>query len=714
MTCFSEFRDISHTQMSFFSLKKLQQTLHFAFKLGSFIYFFLGSTFTSIAQVDTLNRMNDVVITGTLKSVKLSESPVHVDIYQKRFFTQNPTPNLFDALQLASGIRPQINCNICATGDIHINGMEGPYTLILIDGMPIVSSLASVYGLMGIPNSMIERIEVVKGPASSLYGSEAMGGLINVILKKNMSGNGSIESWTNTWGETNIDASFVSRISPNWRLFTGVNGFWNGLKLDKNNDNFTDIALQKRLSVFQQWQKQRIDGKRLDFAFRAFAEDRWGGELGWRPEFRGGDSIYGESIQTQRLEVLNTYDFPRKLPLKWQASAVLHRQQSAYGTMIFNAEEYRWFSQLLWQPKVKQHDLLMGLAYRYTFYDDNTVVTEKLAADSNLLPKPQITPLPGIFAQDEIKWNNHRLLLGARIDHHTEHGFINSYRLAWKIQAGIWGDFRFNAGTGFRTVNIFTEEHAALTGSRRIIITETLKPEESRNVNFSWSKTFSLDKMGFIQSDFHVFRTDFNNRIVPDYSQNNDAIIYQNTEEGAWNQGLTWNLFWQHSQGFSVRLGVTYIDAQLRREANSQPERPFLTERMNATFAVQWTSLNRKWEINYNGNVVSPMNLPKASEWDPRPDESPWWSIQNLNIRRRISASLELFGGVQNLWDWTPTRGLPFLLARAHDPFDRNVVTDQDQILRTPENPYGLSFDASYVYAPNQGRRFQFGFRYLF
>ena len=96
-------------------------------------------------SLDSQERLNDIVITGTLKSVKLSESPVHVDIYQKRFFTQNPSPNLFDALQLASGIRPQVNCNICATGDIHINGMEGPYTMVLIDGMPIVSSLASVY-----------------------------------------------------------------------------------------------------------------------------------------------------------------------------------------------------------------------------------------------------------------------------------------------------------------------------------------------------------------------------------------------------------------------------------------------------------------------------------------------------------------------------------------------------------------------------------------
>ena len=99
------------------------------------------------------------------------------------FFRKNPTPSIFDALQNINGVRPQLNCNICNTGDIHINGLEGPYTMVLIDGMPIVSSLGTVYGLSGIPNSLVERVEIVKGPASSLYGSEAVGGLINIITK---------------------------------------------------------------------------------------------------------------------------------------------------------------------------------------------------------------------------------------------------------------------------------------------------------------------------------------------------------------------------------------------------------------------------------------------------------------------------------------------------------------------------------------------------
>ena len=121
------------------------------------------------------NSLDEVVVTGTLKAVNRLESAVPVEVYKPVFFKKNPTSNIFEALQNVNGVRPQLNCNVCNTGDIHINGLEGPYTLVLIDGMPIVSGLSTVYGLSGIPNSLLERIEIVKGPASSLYGSEAVG-----------------------------------------------------------------------------------------------------------------------------------------------------------------------------------------------------------------------------------------------------------------------------------------------------------------------------------------------------------------------------------------------------------------------------------------------------------------------------------------------------------------------------------------------------------
>ncbi|MBP6551319.1 MAG: TonB-dependent receptor, partial [Flavobacterium sp.] len=99
------------------------------------------------------NELNEVVVSGTLKAVKRLESAVPVEVYSPVFFKKNPTPSIYEALQNVNGVRPQLNCGVCNTGDIHINGLEGPYTSVMIDGMPIVSSLSTVYGLSGIPNS---------------------------------------------------------------------------------------------------------------------------------------------------------------------------------------------------------------------------------------------------------------------------------------------------------------------------------------------------------------------------------------------------------------------------------------------------------------------------------------------------------------------------------------------------------------------------------
>ena len=101
------------------------------------------------------DELDEIVISGTLKPVSKLNSPIPVEVYSKDYFEGNPTTSVFESLGIINGVRPQINCNVCSTGDIHINGQEGSYTMVLIDGLPIISGLSSVYGLTGIPQSFI-------------------------------------------------------------------------------------------------------------------------------------------------------------------------------------------------------------------------------------------------------------------------------------------------------------------------------------------------------------------------------------------------------------------------------------------------------------------------------------------------------------------------------------------------------------------------------
>mgnify|MGYP006173967449 CR=1 FL=1 len=145
----------------------------------------ISSTNKFIAvQLKPLTKsLEEVVISGTMREIRKSSSPIAVESYSAKFFKKNVSASVFESLSIVNGVQPQLNCNVCNTGDIHINGMEGPYTMVLIDGMPVVSNLATVYGFSGIPASLIKRVEIVKGPSSTLYGSEAVAGLINIITK---------------------------------------------------------------------------------------------------------------------------------------------------------------------------------------------------------------------------------------------------------------------------------------------------------------------------------------------------------------------------------------------------------------------------------------------------------------------------------------------------------------------------------------------------
>lgn len=671
-----------------------------------FFLFFLISTSYGQVRDTIVNKsveLEDVVISGTLKPVKRLESPVPVEIYSPAFLKKNPTSNVFEALQSVNGVRPQLNCNICNTGDIHINGLEGPYTMVTIDGMPIVSALSTVYGLSGIPNSLIDRIEVVKGPASSLYGSEAVGGLINIITKKPMNAPlFSADIFSTSWFENNIDLGFKSEIGEKISTLVGINYFKFNQLIDNNKDNFTDVTLQNRISIFNKWNFLRPNNKEFTIAGRLFYEDRWGGEMQWNKSYRGGSDVYGESIYTKRVELISKYQLPTTENMYLSFSVTAHDQNSVYGNTIYLANQKIGFGQYTWDKKLDNHNLLLGAAVRYQFYNDNTIAT--INAEK--------TKIYSGFLQDEIKLaQKHHLLLGTRYDYNNNHGAIFTPRIAYKWNPTERDVFRINAGTGFRIVNLFTEEHAALTGSRDVLITEDLKPETSYNINLNYLKKIRFENGSYLGFETSAWYTYFNNQIIPDYDTNPNQIIYSNLNGYAETLGISGNIDWITPYGLKTIFGFTIMESKnIQNEIISQP---ILTEKYSLNWTITYDIPKLYLSIDYTGNLYGPMRLPLLSDLDPRPEYSPIWSIQNIQFTYKKLRNFELYGGIKNLLNWTPNKGTPFLMARTNDPFDSSVEYGQNgNVLVTPTNPYGLSFDPGYVYAPNQGIRGFFGIRY--
>ncbi|WP_088324314.1 TonB-dependent receptor [Polaribacter tangerinus] len=691
-------------QNGFYQLKNIppgKYTLVFSSigfkKLAFDITIVANEQITKNADLKGQDSLKEIVITGTLRPVSKTDSPVPVEVYSKTFFKKNPTPSIFESLQNINGVRPQLNCNICNTGDIHINGLEGPYTFVLIDGMPIVSGLSTVYGLTGIPQALIERVEIVKGPASTLYGSEAVGGIINIITKKTT--NAPIISTDNmisSWSETNTDVSLRYNVSKKVNALLGINYFRYQNSIDNNHDNFTDVTLQQRISIFHKMNFQRKSKKLFSIATRYVYEDRWGGEMNWEKKYRGTNSVYGESIYTNRWETFGTYEFPSTENIRFQFSANGHYQDSFYGTVNYDAKQLIGFGQLVYNKQIgNKHNILFGVAYRYTFYDDSTFATAKKNGITN---NPSVVHLPGIFIQDEIAINKqHTLLLGGRWDYNSIHGTIVSPRINYKWNSKDNKNIvRLSVGNGFRVANVFTEDHAALTGARTVEFDGKLAPETSWNTNLNYVKKVTTENV-FINIDASAFYTHFSNRILPDYETDTNKIIYANLKGYSVSKGISLQTDLTFTNGLNINAGATLMDVSITE--NNQKIRQILTERFSGVWSISYR-LNNNITIDYTGNLYGPMRLPLLGEKDVRKEFSPWFSIQNIQVSKKFSNSWELYGGIKNILNYTPPDNS---INSANNPFDIGVDTTKN-----PE----LAFDPTYMFASNQGIRMFLGLRY--
>ncbi|MGB0862681.1 MAG: TonB-dependent receptor [Saprospiraceae bacterium] len=659
-----------------------------------------------ISLQEDIFGLTEVVVTGTMKETFVGDSPIKVDVITSKYLEQTVSPtNLVEAIQMVNGVQEVTACGVCFTNSISINGLPGPYTAVLIDGAPMFGNLASVYGLNGIPTTIIDRFEVIKGPSSTLYGSEAVAGVINIITKKpenqplvavDIMGTSHLESFGNL--------SFSPRIGDYYGTI-GLNYAYIDNFDDKNGDGFSDVINMDRVSIFTKWQKKRTDKKQSTIAAKLYYEDRRNGVEAFLTdrayqELRGDDAVYGESIYTNRLEVFGKYELPTNENLTLNYSYSYHDQDSYYGSDNYLATQHIGFTNFVWNKIIGNHDLLGGLTLRYQYYDDNTVATTlngKNQADNQFIP--------GVFLQDEwLLSDKFTTLLGARLDHYDEHGLIFAPRVNLKYKPEPWTTFRLNFGTGFRVVNLFTEDHAFISGNRSVEILEDLEPESSYNLSLNFNHIFNIkNTQGSLDVD--AYYTYFQNAIFPDYNDPT-KIIYANSDGFAVTRGISLSLNQQFGFPLSYNIGFNLQEA-FQTETNNNGDKVST----DIEFAPSWSSVASlsykikpiKLDIAYTINFTGQMQLPEVFDLDAngnpleeaRPTTSEPFAFQNLQITKTLKKDWKVFVGIQNLFNYTQQTS--------------PLIGYND-----PNNAVGFSpyFDTSYAYAPIHGREIYIGVKW--
>ena len=659
---------------------------------------------------EDINGLNEIVVTGTLKDEYVTESPVKVNVLTAKkinSFLPSAGTNLTKIIQLVNGAQEVVACGVCYTNSISINGLEGPYTSVLMDGIPMYGNLASIYGLNGIPNMLIDRLEIVKGPSSTLYGSEAVAGVINIITKDPENQPLlSLDIQGTSHNESFINMALTPKIGKTTGYF-GVNWDRKNHYDDFNNDGFGDDINLDRISVFNKWNIHRKSNKQFTISSRYYFEDRRNGVEEFLKNrnyknLRGSENIYGESIYTYRFELFGKYEFDLIEDFEVNYSYSTHNQNSYYGSDYYVANQDIFFSQFTLNKKYKKHDFLYGLSIKNNLYDDNTIATEKVV-NGKTRNNASNQFVPGLLVQDQFKPSEKISLIGGlRLDHFKDHGLIFAPSFHIKYNPGEWLAFRLNAGTGFRLVNLFAEDHAFVTGQREVKILEELQPEKSKSLILNTNYIYT----GFNGSgnfDIDLFYTHFSNKIIPNYD-NQKYIIYQNSEGYSYSKGVSgaWNHSFLNGMAFTLNFNhqvvkYTKYNNNIRTLLDMEHS-PRWTAGLNIKFPI-----NRNWFLNTSSNYVGVMQLPEVFDMGingqiseiARPEKSKPFSLHNININGKLSNKNEVYLGVLNIFNFRQK--------------ESPLVAFNDPNYNKGFSPF---FDTSYAYAPNHGIEFFVGYKF--
>ncbi len=645
--------------------------------------------------------IEEVVVTGDRNKTNRTESSTIVSILTPKLFATIQSVTLSEGLNFCPGLRMENNCQNCGFSQVRMNGMEGPYSQILINGRPIFSGLAGVYGLELIPSSMIERVEVVRGGGSALYGSNAIAGTINLILKDPV--NNSYEFGVNSGligvglddtGNPAQDYSVnfnTSLVSADNKTAMALYGFYRDREpFDANDDRFSEIALLKNTTIGTRLFHRFGTRNKLTADFFNIKEERRGGD---KFDYPVHEANIAEALKHNLTTGALTYEqfFREDDMFSIYVSGQRINRDSYYGANkslsdYGNTKDFSYTMGTQYNAKFKKSSLVIGienegasLKDKKLGYSDieNSVIDDtiiNIKHTNNVIIADQITNTTGIFSQYEIKWNKLKVSAGARFDNYNvvdnqhfgynKSGNVLSPRFTLKYDIKKYLQARVSYSQGYRAPQIFDEDlHIETSGSRKVI--HENDPDLKQETSYSYMASFDFNKqIGKVYVGLLVegFYTQLNNPFANEYSEadENGTIVYTrvNAEKGAKVQGVNIELNVVPTDKFSLKAGFTKQNSKYE-EVQEFNEKSFFRTPKDYAYLTLDLQASKKLGISSTGNYTGKMLVPYFGLQIPNPDDGELRTTKSffdigLKIRYNIKlngATLQVFTGVKNIFN---------------------------------------------------------------
>ncbi len=636
---------------------------------------------------DEVMKLDEVVVSGTRTFKRKTDSPVIVNILDSKTLNNLQVCNLSEGLKFQPGLRIETDCQTCNYTQLRMNGLQGGYSQILINGRPIFSPLMGLYGMEQLPVNMIERIEVVRGGGSSLYGSSAIGGTVNVITKLPQANGFEINSfYQNIDGQTN-DFNFNGNATIlNNAKNAGVSLFLSkrdrGL-YDANSDNFSELPKLENTSLGLNAFFNLSENQKLEFSLSRLQEYRFGGEmildipahLTQQAEERT-HKIWMGSADYQ-------INFNQDKSSLIFYSAFQHTDRDHY-TGVFPDEDDDIMAHLENPPYGFSSNTTLQGGFQLNhaisdFFNTRNVLTfgTEYISDKVLDNIPSYNYLVdqhtrdlGMFFQSD--WDfaeNFNLLSGVRIDHHNlVDRLVYSPRVALMYKMQLNTQFRFSFGTGFRAPQAFdTDLHIAFAdgGVSRVQLDEDLREERSRSYSLSINHDHVSERwiVGFT---LEGFRTELDHAFILENVEEDDfgQVFIKRNGQSALVKGLTLELRANYNRRLQLESGITVQRSEFAEPVEYiqelSPVQRFLRTPDQYGYANLSITPNDKWSFNVNMVFTGKMLLAHFGGADNFTDDAIVTvdSFSEVNTRAaytfpslKSKMRLQIYGGVKNLFN---------------------------------------------------------------
>ncbi len=672
-----------------------------------------GQTITVNYELEsTILELGAVVVTGTSTPRLVEDMPVRTEVIPRKIIERKQAVNLAEALEFQTGIRVENNCSNCNFSQVRILGLDGKYSQILIDGDPVVSSLAGVYGLEHFPEEMVDQIEIVKGGGSSLYGSGAIAGVINMITRKPMTNQVRIKYLGHSAGgatEEHIGAvaETVNKTGTSGAYIFG--SFRKRNPYDHNGDGYSELGEIKNESIGFKWYYKPLENGELLASFHRIHEERRGGNkfdrpvheaeiAEWIEHWRSGGTIRWVHRPSPVFDYKMYYSFS------------IENRKSYYGGLSGDTPEDQ-LDALAFYGRTENPLHLGGFLANYRI--GSQLVTAGLQCSRDKLKDEtaaettyhidEVYTNTGIFVQDNLHFGSEEqveFVAGFRLDKHSELAdWIMSPRINAKFDICSGFKLRGAYTTGFKPPQTYDEDlHlCGIEGDQRIIRNATDLNEEK-----SYTISTGAEYLGYFKSvatmiSLTLFKTRINDSFTEQFVSKQGSVERWErvNSDGAEAKGVELDIGIRPFTGTEIRGGFAYIKGRFDSPHEDFGTKKFLrTPDLTGNIRFNVSPVERIDMFiagNYIGKAYVPHEVVVTGEEEPE-----------LRLEESDSFFQMDFGLIYSL------------------PLNNGLHTKINVGVKNITNAYqdnldrGADRDPAYVYGPSRPRTVYFGLETAF